>query len=139
MANESSLWEYLKSKIDEANTGKEYILARLETGLTVRGIPDVIFLSRNAAVFIELKDITGSKIDLSPEQVNMIEEMVKLGYRVFVVARKRIKEGMTVLYVGYGYYVRNIARDGTDSTNLFEYRVGTKDIQEMLKKLQVVA
>lgn len=139
MGKESSLWLYLKNKINAANVGKDYILTRIETGSTVKGMPDVMFLARYSPVYIELKNIEGKKIDLSVEQVNMIELLVKLGYKVFIVARKIAKDKASVIYVGYGYHARQIAKEGTDFVHLFEYKVGTSDIDEMLKKLQVIA
>lgn len=119
---ESKVWARLNNYLKLHKPGKYWIFQRIETGSTVRGFPDVVFLEGGCAIFLELKEVKGNQIQLSWEQVNMLTFLANCGFRVWVVAHK-VFPTHEAYYLGHGRYAEDIKENGIKSQYVHEFDI----------------
>lgn len=117
---ESRVWLKLNKYLRLHKPHGYWMLQRIETGSTVRGFPDLLFLEGGTAIFIELKEVKGKQVNLSWEQVNMLTTLADCGFRAWVLAHKLVgKED--VYYLGHGRYAEDIKENGLDSPHMHAF------------------
>lgn len=83
MPKEASLWQLLRD-----NLSKEVHYQRIETGGTAKGVPDVNLCYRSREVWIELKSITGNKLNLSEFQIVWMHNRDQSGGKCLILVKK---------------------------------------------------
>lgn len=124
IVRESAVWKTLSRILDKHMPDDKWATVRIETGATILGFPDVLFLRNGKATFIELKKAQGNQVNLSPQQVNMHEMLTKLGFDVFTVVYKEATTTKpAAFHVGRGKYSRAIQHQGLKCDALTAYPV----------------
>ena len=83
MPKEASLWQLLRD-----NLSTEVHYQRIETGGTAKGVPDVNLCYRSREIWIELKSITGNKLNLSEFQIVWMHNRDKSGGKCLILVKK---------------------------------------------------
>lgn len=135
---ESNVWKKLYKYIRLHKPSGNWIIQRIETGGTVRGFPDVLFLEDGRAIFIELKVVKGNKVMLSPEQVNTLTTLARAGFAAWIVAYKQIKQD-AAYFLGAGIYAEDIYEHGINSKHMHMFNpFDTLAVYDMLTTMGIV-
>lgn len=94
---------------------------RIETGGTGRGIPDVNLCWRGIEIWVELKVVSGKKINITAEQCAWHYRRVRSGGRTFIVARDKV-DG-----VRKGKYDKMYVWSGTEAVNVQEKGIAAEN------------
>lgn len=109
---ESAVWAKFKGLVEKYMPDRDWLITRIETGSTVLGFPDVLFIRNGRVTFIELKSIEGNTVALRPQQVNMLEILHRMGCNVAVVGYKEATGRMPAgFYAGTSHF-RDIEKQG---------------------------
>lgn len=108
---EAKLWKKIKDKLPPT---PDRDWQRIESGLTLRGMPDTNLCSRGVESWIELKVIRGAKLSIRPTQIVWHERRARAGGRSFVIGANDV-----TLMVWQGTDIRRLAHEGARVPALF--------------------
>lgn len=111
---EKAVWQMMRDWAKKHlynNTAYKIHLQRIESEITSQGISDLNGLINGVEAWVELKVVTGKKVDLSPKQVNWINARIKAGGNCWILARKPNKE-QDQLFLWHGSKVQEVYKNG---------------------------
>lgn len=139
---ESSVWLKFHELVKKFKGPKDnYQLIRVETGSTILGFPDAIFLQDGTTIFLEFKHTVTNQIRISAEQINMLERLDKQHFEAFVVTYKsNPRTGRGTWYICEGRDVRRMADEGLLSDVVESFPSGDfRFAMGMLRKMRLIS
>ena len=142
---ESSLWNRFKDELEKARRLEQnmnYELLRIETGSTMRGFPDVLYLCDGTAIFIELKVCKGNTVDITPFQVNFHRILWNRNFQSYVLMYRKFNTDRLHdrFYLCEGRYAMGIRAEGIHATACREYdATDPDDVRRMLFEMGLIS
>ena len=113
---EKRLWGLLKSHLP-----KDCDHQRIETGSTGRGIPDVNLCWVGKEIWVELKIVKGTKVDIMPEQCAWHYRRTRAGGTTWILARDKadgVRKGKyDRIYLWKGEHAQEVLEHGINAGN----------------------
>ena len=126
---ENTLWALFKKHLPKGCDSQ-----RIETGGTGRGIPDVNLCYQGQEVWVELKVVSGRKINITAEQCAWHYRRVRAGGKTYIVARDKadgVRKGKyDKLYVWSGEHAVAVQESGiaADGCRIYQAPFAWDDI-----------
>lgn len=142
---ESSLWDKFRGEVEKARRLEQnmnYELLRIETGSTMRGFPDVLFLADGTAIFIELKVCKGLSVDITPYQVNFHSILWKRNFQSYVLIYRKFRTERLHdrYYLCEGRYAMGLRNSGILAPTCREFdATDPDDVRRMLFEMGLIS
>ncbi len=111
---------------------------RIETGSTGRGIPDVNLCYNGVEIWVELKIVSGRKVNITAEQCAWHYRRIRAGGRTFIIARDKVdkvrKGKYDKIYVWTGENAVSVQENGIIAENSYIYETPF-DWEQIIAKL----
>ena len=108
------------------------------TGSTGRGIPDVNLCYNGVEIWVELKIVSGRKVNITAEQCAWHYRRIRAGGRTFIIARDKVdkvrKGKYDKIYVWTGENAVSVQENGIIAENSYIYETPF-DWEQIIAKL----